>query len=186
VPSTAKKLATYDDVRRAPEHLVAQLIDGELITQPRPALRHARSGSALHYGLFGPFDGGVDGPGGWIILFEPELHLGPHVLVPDIAGWRRERMSELPDEPYTSVAPDFCCEILSPSTAKLDRGKKVPIYAEHGVGHVWLIDPAMRTLELLSLDGESYRLLATYGGDDVIEAPPFDAIRLALTPLWSR
>jgi len=186
MPATAKKLATYEDVLSAPAHKVAQLVHGELVLQPRPASRHARAGSALHHGLFGPFDSGMDGPGGWLILFEPELHLGPHVLVPDIASWRRERMPVMPDAAYFELAPDFCCEILSPSTARFDRGQKLPIYAEHGVGHVWLVDPAVQTLEVLGLDGETYRLLGTHGGDDVIMAPPFEAAELDLSVLWSR
>jgi len=186
VPSTAKKLATYEDVLAAPEHVVAQLVDGVLITQPRPAYRHARAGSKLHGFLDGPFDDGIDGPGGWVILFEPELHLGQDVLVPDIAGWRRERMPELPDVPYSDLAPDFCCEILSPSTARLDRGRKLGIYGEHGVGHVWLVDPLAQTLEVMVLDGASYRLMAVHGDDDVVEAVPFDAVPLKLARLWSR
>jgi len=184
--SAAEKSATYEDLLAVPEHLVAELIEGQLITQPRPASIHARSGSALHYGLFGPFDGGNDGPGGWVILFEPELHLGADVLVPDIAGWRRERMPVMPDVAYFELPPDFCCEILSPSTARLDRVKKVPIYARHGVGHVWLVDPAAQTLEVLALDGETYRLVATHAGEEVVEAAPFDAVPLDLGSLWSR
>jgi len=184
--STARKLATYADVLAAPAHLVAQLIDGELITLPRPAYRHARVSSKLGASLDGPFDDGIDGPGGWVILDEPELHLGPHVLVPDIAGWRRERMPELPDVPYSELAPDFCCEVLSPSTAHLDRVRKLPIYAEHGVGYVWLVDPIAETLEVLVLDGEGYRLASTHGKDDVVEAVPFDAVPLALARLWQR
>lgn len=188
MPSSAKKLATYEDVLAAPAHKVAQLVHGELVLQPRPASRHALAGTRLTGDLdahFGDRKGGR-GPGGWLILFEPELHLGPHVLVPDIAGWRRERMPVMPDAAYFELAPDFCCEILSPSTARFDRGQKLPLYAEHGVGHVWLVDPAVQTLEVLALDGESYRLLATHGGEDVITAPPFEAAELDLSVLWSR
>ena len=91
-----------------------------------------------------------------MILFEPELHLGADVLVPDLAGWRRERMSEIPDVHFFEIAPDFCCEILSPSTARLDRVRKLPVYAEHLVGHVWLVDPLAQSLEVFVLDGPSY------------------------------
>ena len=186
MPASAKKVATYADVLAAPEHLVAELVDGELITSPRPASPHALVGSRLGAKLLTLFDDGDGGPGGWILLDEPELHLGEHVLVPDIASWRRERMPEMPDVAYFELAPDFCCEILSPSTARFDRVKKVPLYATHGVRHVWLIDPAMQTLEIFSLDGESYRLLATHGGDDVVEAPPLDAVPIELARLWRR
>lgn len=186
MPAAAKKLATYEDVLAVPAHLIAQLVDGQLITQPRPAARHARAGWKLCGSLDGPFDDGIDGPGGWIILFEPELHLGPQVLVPDIAGWRRERMPELPDVAYFELAPDFCCEILSPSTAHFDRVRKLPTYAEHGVAHVWLVDPAAQTLEVYSLDGATCRLSSTHGEDDVVEAVPFEAVPLHLARLWSR
>ncbi len=188
MPSAAKKLATYKDVLAAPAHQIAQLVCGELVLQPRPASGHARAGTRLTGELDGRFgdDGSIGGPGGWLILFEPELHLGAHVLVPDIAGWRRERMPVMPDAAYFELPPDFCCEILSPSTARLDRGQKLPIYAEHGVAHVWLVDPAAQTLEVLALEGESYLLLGAHGADDVITAPPFEAAELRLAPLWSR
>ncbi|NOY92620.1 MAG: Uma2 family endonuclease [Deltaproteobacteria bacterium] len=186
MPGAAKKLATYEDVLAAPAHLVAQLVDGELITQPRPAYRHARAGWKLGGLLDGPFDGGQGGPGGWLLLFEPELHLGPHVLVPDIAGWRRERMPELPDVAYSELAPDFCCEILSPSTARLDRTRKLPIYGEQGVGHVWLVDPDAKTLEVFALDGQTYRFVSSHVEDDVVRAVPFDAVPLELGRLWAR
>ncbi len=182
--AAAKKLATYEDVLAAPARVIAQLVDGELITQPRPAARHALAGTLLTGSLSGSFHG--SGIGGWVILFEPELHLGPHVLVPDIAGWRRERMPELPDVAYFELAPDFCCEILSPSTAHLDRVRKLPLYAEHGVSHVWLVDPVAQTLEVFALDGATYRLASTHGQDDVVEAVPFDAVPLKLARLWSR
>ncbi len=183
MPRAAKKLATYEDVLSAPEHLVAQLIDGELITQPRPAYPHARAGMRLGTSLESGYGGGSSG---WILLFEPELHLGPHVLVPDIAGWRRERMPELPDVAYSELAPDFCCEILSPSTARLDRTRKLPIYAEHGVSHVWLVDPNAKTLEVFALDGETYRFASCHAEDEVVRAVPFDAVPLELGRLWAR
>ncbi len=186
--SAAKKLATYQDVLAAPAHQVAQLVHGELVLQPRPALPHALAGTRLTSELDGRFGDrrGSRGPGGWVILFEPELHLGADVLVPDIAGWRRERMPVMPAAPYAELAPDFCCEILSASTARFDRGSKLPIYAAHGVGYIWLVDPMHQTLEVLALDGDSYRLVATYGGDDVIAAPPFEAAEIDLAALWSR
>lgn len=184
--SAVKKLATYEDVLAAPEQLVAELVDGRLITSPRPTFPHARVGSGLGAKLYTLFDDGDGGPGGWVILFEPELHLGPHVLVSDIAGWRRERMPEIPNVPYSELAPDFCCEILSRSSASFNRAKKMPTYAAHGVGHVWLVDPLTQTLEVYSLDGATYRLLSVHANDDVVEAPPFDAVPLELARLWRR
>lgn len=186
VSDAAKKLATYDDVLRAPAHMVAELIHGRLSLLPRPAFPHARAASTLGEELGPPFNRGRGGPGGWIILDEPELHLGPHVLVPDLAGWRRERMPEMPEGVFTELAPDWLCEVLSPSTARLDRADKLPVYAEHGVAHVWLVDPAVKTLECLALDGRTYRLLKTYSNDDRVRADPFATFELELALLWQR
>src|SRR6187402_351383 len=138
--STAPRPATYADLVAAPEHLVAELIDGVLYTQPRPRGRHAQAASVLGMDLGSPFHRGRGGPGGWIILYEPELHLAEHVLVPDLAGWRRERLPEVPDAAYFELAPDWVCEVLSPGTALFDRRRKVPVYAQARVEHVWLVD----------------------------------------------
>jgi len=188
VGEPADKRATYRDVLNAPEHMVAEVVDGVLYTHPRPHTRHARASTRLGQRLGGPFDEGIDGPGGWIILDEPELHLGaePDIVVPDLAGWKRSTLPELPDEAFLSVRPDWVCEVLSPSTAHVDRADKVPVYAREGVAHVWLIDPAPRTLEVLRLDGETYRLMRTWRGDVGCRAEPFDAIELPLAALWAR
>src|ERR1700744_4250912 len=130
----AKKRATYADLLAAPENLVAEIIHGVLSTQPRPALPHTRAPSRLGAKLGGPFDLGDGGPGGWVILDEPELHLrDSDVLVPDLAGWRLRRMPRLPLEATAvELAPDWVCEVLSPSTAATDRADKLPIYAAEG------------------------------------------------------
>ncbi|MCA9575068.1 MAG: Uma2 family endonuclease, partial [Myxococcales bacterium] len=156
----ARRRATYEDVLRAPENMVAQLVDGQLDLQPRPRALHARCASVLG-GLLEPPMGWGDGggPGGWVILNEPEVHFGEHVLVPDLAGWRRERMPELPDVAFFELAPDWVCEVLSPSTAGFDRVKKLPIYAAHGVAHAWLVDPSEKTLEVLELTEGSRTLV---------------------------
>jgi len=186
-PAAAKKLATYADLAATPPHLVAQLVDGELVTQPRPAAKHARAGMRLGVQLESGYGGGGgDDTGEWVLLFEPELHLGPHVLVPDLAGWRRRRMPELPDVAFFELAPDFCCEILSPSTARLDRTRKLPIYAEHTVSHVWLVDPSLRMLEVFALDGESYRFVSSHTEAEQVRAAPFDTLPLELGRLWAR
>jgi Uma2 family endonuclease len=150
----AKRRATYEDLLQVPEHSVAEIVHGDLYTQPRPATRHAVAGSTLGGELSGPFQRGRGGPGGWILLDEPELHLHGDVLVPDMAGWRRERMPEVPDAAAFELAPDWVCEILSPSTASLDRVRKMPSYARERVGHLWLVDPGARTLEVYRLEGE--------------------------------
>lgn len=184
----APRRATYADVLAAPAGLVAEVIDGVLYTQPRPATPHALAASALGEELGPPFRRGRGGPGGWLLLDEPELHLGsePDIVVPDLAGWRRERMPELPDAPYLTLAPDWACEVLSPRTQALDRTRKLPLYAREGVAHVWLVDPLARTLEVLRLDGDTYRLVATHGGEEVVRAEPFDAVGLELSALWAR
>jgi Uma2 family endonuclease len=178
--------ATYDDILALPEHVVGEIVDGELHVSPRPAFRHAAASSALGEELGPPFKRGRGGPGGWIILDEPEVHLGTAVLVPDLAGWRRERMPELPDALFATLAPDWACEVLSPSTARFDRGRKLPRYAKEQVAHVWLVDPLATTLEVLRLDGETYRIVLTATGEDRVRAEPFDAIELDLAVLWAR
>lgn len=180
----AIRRATYEDLRDVPDHLVAELISGQLVTSPRPAPAHTRAASSLSGELHGPFDRGRGGPGGWIILFEPELHLNGDVLVPDIAGWRRERMPALPPTSAFELAPDWVCEVLSASTAALDRTQKLPVYAREQVRHVWLIDPIARTLEALRLDGETYRIIGAFSGDAVVNCEPFAAFALALNDLW--
>jgi len=126
------------------------------------------------------------GPGGWILLDEPELHLVEDILVPDMAGWGRERMAVMTNElPYFDLAPDWVCEVLSDSTRKLDRVKKVPIYARSGVRHAWLVDPIARTLEVLRLERERYMIMATYADDARVRAEPFDAVDLDLAVLWA-
>ncbi|MBI3181963.1 MAG: Uma2 family endonuclease [Myxococcales bacterium] len=180
-----KKPATYEELKGVPEGFLAQIIDGELVATPRPAVRHVTAASALGGDLSGPFQRGRGGPGGWWILFEPELHLGADVVVPDLAGWRRERMPSPPDEPAISLAPDWVCEVLSPSTASLDRVRKKHLYARERVRHVWLVDPVGKTLEVFHLaEGDRWIELGTYEGNERVRAEPFDAIELELDALW--
>ena len=180
-----RRPATYRDVLDAPPHMIAQLIRGALHLQPRPARRHIRASSRLGNKLGPPFDEGVGGPGGWEILDEPELHLGDDVLVPDLAGWRRERIQHYPvDAAFFDLAPDWVCEILSPSTRKLDLGEKREIYAASGVGFLWFIDPVARSLEAFALQGEDWARIATLAGDAEVRVAPFDAVVFPLAALW--
>jgi Uma2 family endonuclease len=181
----AVRPATYEDLLQIPEHLVAEILDGELCTHPRPAPKHARASSILGGKFTEPYDLGSSGPGGWWILDEPELHLSGQVMVPDLAGWRRERLPELPETSWFEVAPDWVCEILSQSTAKTDRTTKVPIYAEIGVGRLWLIDPVLRTLEAYELLNRHWSLLTTLKDDDMVRLAPFDAVGFSLADLWA-
>lgn len=180
------KPATYEDLERLPTTVVGEILGGILYANPRPAIPHARASTSLNEELGPPFNRGRGGPGGWILLYEPELHLGEDVLVPDHAGWRRSRMQEVPDAAFIALAPDWVCEILSPSTEAIDRGEKIPIYARQGVAHVWLIDPVIKTLEVLRLDGASYRLVGTWRDDATVRAEPFDAVAIDLAALWAR
>jgi len=182
----ARRHATYDDVLQAPEPLVAELIEGDLYTSARPAIPHARVSSALGQDL-GDFDGpsGVaNKPGGWWILDEPELHFGADVLVPDLAGWRRDRLPALPDEPAFTLAPDWACEALSPSTAALDRTRKMPVYARAGVAWLWLIDPHLQMLEVYRLEAGHWVVVANHGGSTTVRAEPFADIELDMRRWW--
>jgi Uma2 family endonuclease len=176
--------ATYDDLAAQPDTVVAEIVNGELHATPRPAMRHVRTGSVLGRKIGGPYDDGVDGPGGWWILDEPELHVGADILVPDLAGWRRERMPRYPDTAYCSVAPDWVCEILSPSTSQLDRVQKLAIYARERVPFAWLIDPLAGTLEVLRLESGRWTILAAHAGAEVVRADPFAEIEIDLQALW--
>ncbi len=175
--------ATYEDLCEVPDHYVAEMFDGDLYGSPRPALPQAHASSVLGHQLGGSFH--HSGAGGWVILDEPELHFGRDVLVPDLAGWRRERLPKLPAQAYMTLAPDWICEVLSPSTEAIDRTKKLRIYAREGVAHAWLLEPLMQTLEVLSLDAGKWASLATHEGPGNVRAVPFDAIELALGALWA-
>lgn len=181
----AKKRASYADLAAVPPELVAEIIDGELVTHPRPSPRHGLTSSALGVKLGSRFQFGEGGgPGDWIFIDEPELHLGGNVVVPDIAGWRRERLPPLPDTPYLETAPDWVCEVLSASTLYRDRGAKRRIYGEAGVRYLWLVDPREQLLEAFILTGGRWLLAGTWGGADIVSAPPFEAVSLPLADLW--
>jgi len=174
----------YDDIVALPEGIVGEIIDGELITHPRPAPPHAESSTNLTGLIVGPFRFGIGGPGGWVILDEPEIQFAHHTLVPDLAGWRKERLPRLPQEGPLRVAPDWACEVLSPTTESDDRRRKLRIYAEHHVAHAWLLDPLIRTLEVLRLQQGQWLIAGLYGGDETVRAEPFDAIELPLRLVW--
>lgn len=181
----ALKPATYEDLFDLAENLVGEIINGRLVTHPRPAPRYARAYSSLGIEIGSPYDRGRDGPGGWWILDEPELHLDRDILVPDLAGWRRERMPRLPEIAWFELPPDWVCEILSPSTAKVDRAEKLPIYARQGVKHAWLVDPDLRTLEVFENRDGQWLLLTVLENDAAASQPPFDATSFSLDALWA-
>jgi Uma2 family endonuclease len=171
--------ATYEDLLRAPRGMVAELVDGELYTWPRPGGAHILVSSRLG-AVLDPFD-----RRGWWILDKPEVHLGTNVMVPDLAGWRRERMPDVDgtDHRFT-ISPDWVCEILSASTTQFDLRRKLPIYADHGIPYAWVIHPIARTLEVFTLQSEHWVLEGVYGGEDKIRAVPFAAVEIDLTIIW--
>jgi Uma2 family endonuclease len=185
--AVVKRYATYEDLEEVPDTKVAELIDGDLIVSPRPASPHARSATVIGADLLGTFDGPAGGaarPGGWWFLFEPELHLGGNVLVPDVAAWRRERMPVLPNTAAFTQAPDWACEVVSPATGAVDRGRKMVLYAREGVGRLWIVDPIVRTLEVYRLEGERWIVASTHGGVGPVVAEPFEAVTLDPMRWW--
>jgi Uma2 family endonuclease len=180
-----RKPATYDDLFDLPPNRVGQIVHGMLYSHPRPAPRHALSSSMLGISLGARFHQGDGGPGGWWILDEPELHLGADILVPDLAGWRRERMPVLPETAWFELAPDWVCEILSPGTARLDRVQKMPLYHAAGVPYLWLIDPESRTLEAYASRQGGWSRIGSHAEQESVRVAPFDAAVLHLGGLWA-
>ena len=185
--SAVLKPTLYEQLLDLPEHVTGEILNGELYAMPRPSGRHGLAASSLNTDLAGPFGFGRGGPGGWWIIGEPEVHFvrDVEVAVPDLGGWRRERMPSVPDGHRFEVVPDWLCEILSPSTAKKDRIEKLPIYARFGVGHVWIVDPTAQTLEAFELCAGRWTLIATLKDDDNVTVPPFDAVGFSLADLWA-
>ncbi len=184
----APRLATYDDVLNAPPHKVAELVNGDLILSPRPAGPHTAAATTLGEELGPPFKRGRGGPGGWIILDEPELHLGANVLVPDLAGWRRETMPFIANEPFFTTRPDWICEVLSPSTERYDRGVKLALYAQAGVTHAWLVNPLLHLLEVVQLSADrptEWLTLGVFRDDAHVRGQPFEVFELDLALLWA-
>jgi len=183
-PPDTKRRATYADLERVPDTMVAEIVDGELFASPRPRPRHAVAASALGGDLNPPFQQGRGGPGGWWILSEPELHFGEDVLVPDLAGWTRERLPSMPQEAFFTLAPDWVCEVISPHNERHDRMRKLPVYAREGVRHAWIVDPLDRSLEVFRLEAGRWSLLATHRGDEIVREEPFQAVEVDLLGLW--
>lgn len=181
--------ALYAELCALPEHFVGEILDGQVERSPRPAYAHSSSSLRVGGDLDGQFGRSGGGrPGGWVILVEPELHLEvegrKHVLVPDLAGWTRERLPLVPRVPHLSLAPDWICEILSPSTARRDRGVKARIYHGAGVRWRWMLDPESQLLEVYRREGDFWMLTGTFGGEDLVRAEPFEAVELRMADWW--
>jgi Uma2 family endonuclease len=178
------KRATYQDVLDAPEHKVAEILDGELVLSPMLASRVAVAHSRLQRIVGRAVDDARPGVDGWWIFSKPEVHLGEHVVVPDIGGWRRQDMPSFPDVDYFSTPPSWVCELLAPPTERFDRSRKLRIYAEAGVGHAWLVKPGDRTLEVLRLRDGLWTIVGVWADAAVVRAEPFEATELELARLW--
>ncbi len=181
---SAKKIATYDDLYNLPDNMVGQIIDGKLVTTPWQSREHARASTILSAKLIAPYELGENGPGGWIILYKLEVRLGDNIIVPDLVGWRNERFPIAEETNWVSVCPDWVCEIISPNTVRIDKTKKMPVYARYGVGYFWLIDPANRTLDVYKLESGKWMLLETHADNDKVRAEPFNEVEIDLGSLW--
>jgi Uma2 family endonuclease len=181
----AKKKANYDDLFNIPENMTGEIINGELVVTPRPSKGHALASSYLGGEVIPPYcHGRGGGPGGWVILDEPEIKFGENIIVPDLAGWRRERFPVNEEQNWVSVCPNWICEVLSHSTARMDRVQKMRIFAKHEVGHVWLLDPVLMTLEVFRLESGRWSLLDAFSENDKVRAEPFQEIEIDLNVLW--
>lgn len=180
----AQRPATYDDLHRVPDHLVAEIVDGELFASPRPSPAHGWAADSILLRLRPAFGDGADVRDGWWFLHEPEIRLGREVLVPDIAAWRRSTLATLPMKGPIEVAPDWICEVLSPSNERYDRGVKLPAYARHGVSWAWVVDPIEQLIEVSRLKDGFWLNVATHTGDAVARMQPFDTLDIPLSRLW--
>lgn len=189
-PTSTVRQATYEDIVALPPNLVGEILDGQLVASPRPAGPHTAAASSLGAYLNVLFDRGVGGPGGWRIYDEPELSLSvdPRYdpVVPDIAGWRLDVMPEAYVTPQVHVTPNWVCEVLSPSTARIDRMLKMPFYARAGVEYLWLVDALVETIEVYRLQESQWVSEVTVGGDATVRIAPFDSVEMDLAPLWGR
>lgn len=178
----ARRPATYEDLLAVPEHMIAEIIDGELVAAPRPAAKHTLAASAIGADLYSHF--GRGGSSGWWILDEPELHLGSDVLVPDLAGWKRERMPQVPDAAFFTLAPDWVCEVVSPGSLRYDRVRKKRIYAREGIGWLWKVDPIAQTLEVARRVGDLWQDAGLYEAADAVRGEPFQDLEIDLVGWW--
>jgi len=181
----ARKKATHDDLHKVPENMIGEIIDGEIIATPRPSRRHGYTTTALGVAIGGRYQFGQrGGPGGWIFIIEPEIGLGNDILVPDLAGWKRDRFPREEGHNWISIAPDWICEVLSPRTFRKDKVVKMPLYAQHGVQYFWLIDPVAKTLDIFRLEAGRWVVAGLYAENDIARADPFPEVEVDLSFLW--
>lgn len=181
---SAPEKASYEDLYGIPENMTGEIIDGELHVTPRPSRSHGYAASALGTVVGAPYQFGRGGPGGWVFIVEPEVRLGENIVVPDLAGWKRERFPKEEPHNWISVPPDWVCEVLVPHTLRTDRVLKMPIYARHGVKHLWHIDPGNKTLDVYGLESGKWLVLGLFLEEDIVRAQPFEDIEISLGDLW--
>jgi Uma2 family endonuclease len=184
----ASRKKTFDElyaiVRALPEGQRGEiLVAGELhITMGRPGKKHRRAAQVLYVAL-SPRDANVGGTGWWIEL-EPEVRFGERLFDPDLAGWRVDRVPEIPDENPIAIVPDWCCEVLSPSTAKDDVRTKLPGYITAGVPLVWIIDPIDHLVQVFGAHDGKPVLVKTASDEGNARLPPFD-LEIDVRRLWT-
>lgn len=176
--------ATYADLEALPAHLTGEILFGELIAYPQPVLRHMKVAASIQSLLFPPYEIGRNGPGGWIFIHEPELHLGEHVCVPDLAGWRTTRLPHVLSEAYLELPPDWICEVSSRSTEKYDKGPKREIHAACGVPFLWQADHEARFIETFKLADGQWVVTKPIGETGTIDVAPFDAASVDAALIW--
>jgi Uma2 family endonuclease len=186
VTQTRIDQATYSVLSSLPLGWVGEIVEEELIASPRPLAAQTRAAFMLGVELGEQLDHRRGGSGRWCFLRAPELHLGRDVMVPELAGWRRDRVTTPPEPgaPFLTVTPDWVCEVVSPVTIALDRIRKLPLYAQHGVSHAWFIDPEARTLEVFQRLKRGWLFAASYEGDAVVRSEPFPHVTFNLGSLW--
>ena len=180
----ARKKATYEDLYSIPENTTGEIINGELVVTPRPSRKHTSAASSLGFEIGPAYQFGRGGPGGWIIIIEPEISFGEDILVPDLAGWKEERFPEEEPHNWISVTPDWICEVLSPGTHRRDKMEKMPIYARHEVSYFWLLDPVVKTLDVFRLQYGEWVVAGLFVEDAKLRAEPFTEIEITLSDLW--
>ena len=180
----ARKKTVYDDLYNLPENMIGEIIDGELVASPRPSPEHMFTLSILGNEVGPPYNMGRGGPGGWIILDEVEIALGEDIFVPDLSGWKKERFFKPEGQNWISIAPDWICEILSPSSIRQDRIIKSIVYAKHKIPYFWLIDPRNKTLDVFRLESGRWISLGVYAENDKVRAEPFQETEIDLSALW--
>lgn len=185
--AVAKRMATYADLERMPANERAEILGGEIQSSPAPLPRHSKAQGALRRFIGGPYDDddGHGGPGGWWIFVEVDVAFGAHDVVrPDLSGWRRERLANPGDRRPIDIAPDWVCEVLSPSTTAIDRVHKRDLYATHGVHHYWIVDTDARTVEVFELRDGVWILSGNFDHTSTVALPPFDGLSLDIGRLF--